>query len=69
MSSRGGAAAGSKPQPDRYLAGSTAMLIEPNTTCYGNTRDYCNDSVAGVTSATIDDEQLVRTGGFQVPLI
>ena len=49
--------------PDSYLAGGSAIHLQPNTTRYSNDLDYFNDSVERVATAfAVDQKQLVDAG-------
>jgi hypothetical protein len=52
--------------PDSYLAGGSAMHIEPNSKRYSNDLDYFHDSEERVATAFANDNALLLQSGYQV---
>lgn len=52
--------------PDSYLAGGSAMHIEPNSKRYSNDLDYFHDSEERVATAFAADSDLLRMAGYEV---
>lgn len=55
--------------PDSYLAGGSAMHIEPNSKRYSNDLDYFHDSEARVATAFAQDRQLLEQSGYTVEVV
>jgi hypothetical protein len=55
--------------PDSYLAGGSAMHIEPNSKRYSNDLDYFHDSEARVATAFAQDRQLLEGSGYTVEVV
>ncbi len=51
---------------DSYLAGGTAILIEPNTTRFSRDLDYFHDSEARVAEAFAADRRLLEREGYSI---
>ncbi len=51
---------------DSYLAGGTALLLEPNTKRISQDIDYFQDSAERVTSAYTADRETLVTHGFEI---
>ncbi len=51
---------------DSYLAGGTALLLEPNTKRISQDIDYFQDSAERVTSAYTDDLETLSAHGFEI---
>ncbi len=54
--------------PDSYLAGGSALHLEPNSSRYSNDLDYFHDSVERVAKAFEDDQRLLTTSGYDVQI-
>lgn len=55
--------------PDSYLAGGSALHLEPNSIRRSNDLDYFHDSVGRVATAFRADESLLLASGFQVSAV
>jgi len=54
---------------DSYLAGGSALHIEPNSKRYSNDLDYFHDSEERVALAVRDDTQLLEQSGYQIEVL
>lgn len=54
--------------PDSYLAGGSAIHIEPNTTRYSKDLDYFQDSVERVAEAFAADRHLLEQSGISLEI-
>jgi len=52
--------------PDSYLAGGSAMHIQPHSKRYSNDLDYFHDSESRVATAFSEDRNALLAAGFQV---
>ena len=54
---------------DSYLAGGSALHIEPNSKRYSNALDYFHDSEERVAKAVRDDTRLLEQSGYEVEFL
>jgi hypothetical protein len=54
---------------DSYLAGGSALHIEPNSKRYSNDLDYFHDSEERVAKAVRDDTRLLEQSGYEVEVL
>jgi hypothetical protein len=55
--------------PDSYLAGGSALHIEPNSKRYSNDLDYFHDSEERVATAFAEDRSLLDKSGYAVEIL
>lgn len=55
--------------PDSYLAGGSALHIEPNSKRYSNDLDYFHDSEERVASAFFEDRRSLEEAGYDVDVL